>query len=68
MSELEDLDGNIRVCDCCEIEDGRRVLTWQEKDFDLCLNCLEGLYIEHFDPKNKRGKSYKCLKLKVVII
>ena len=54
MSQLVDHDDRIRICDCSKIEDGRPTLSWSEKDFDLCFNCLEKLYIKYLDPKLKK--------------
>jgi len=33
------------VCDCCELDDGRPVLYWQDcGGFSLCLECIGQLY------------------------
>lgn len=37
------------ICDCCEKDDGRPTLYWQEKDFDLCFDCLKELSHQHID-------------------
>jgi len=40
------------ICDCCQIDDGRPTLYWPEKDFNLCVNCLQNLFIEHNNIKS----------------
>lgn len=50
------------VCDYCEEDDGRPVLTWEPLPgrmghFALCLNCIRKLYIEHVSFLDKKGES-----------
>lgn len=30
-------------CDMCEVDDGRQTYHWEEKDFDLCQECIKKL-------------------------
>lgn len=40
-----------RVCDSCDQHiDGQMSLHWEEKDFDLCSDCLMNLYKKVFEP------------------
>lgn len=32
-----------RFCDCCGMEAGQKLLHWEEKDFDLCVQCVINL-------------------------
>jgi len=45
MKAYEIIGGYAHICDMCEKDDGRPTLYWEEKDFDLCYECLEKLYL-----------------------
>lgn len=48
---------NKRFCDCCEKEiDDAPHYHWEERDFDLCFNCIEKLYINAFKPPRKAAR------------
>ena len=44
MKAYEIIGGYAHICDMCNKDDGRPTLYWEEKDFDLCYECLEKLY------------------------
>ena len=44
MKAYKIIGGYAHICDMCEGDDGRPTLCWEEKDFDLCYECLEKLY------------------------
>jgi len=49
MKAYEIIGGYAHICDMCNKDDGRPTLYWEEKDFDLCYECLEKLYkYNHF--------------------
>jgi len=43
----EIVGGYAHKCDVCETEDGRPSLFWEEKDFDICYECLKELNEQH---------------------
>ena len=47
MKAYEIIGGYAHICDMCNKDDGRPTLYWEEKDFDLCYECLEKLYLYH---------------------
>jgi len=47
MKAYEIIGGYAHICDMCEKDDGRPTLYWKERDFDLCYECLEKLYLYH---------------------
>lgn len=61
-----------RICDCCDERiEGKVHYHWEEKDFDLCCNCIEKLYQDMFEPAlkddlhNKKEKIPKNIKWKI---
>jgi len=50
------------ICDCCEKEDGRPILTWEslpqrKGHFALCFECISQLYIDYVSFLDKQGDS-----------
>jgi DNA-directed RNA polymerase subunit RPC12/RpoP len=44
-------DEKSHTCDMCQVGDGRGTIYWQEKDFDLCHDCLVNLYKNWLDER-----------------
>lgn len=40
------LGGTAHECDMCEKCDGRPTLYWKKRDFDLCYECIEKVFIQ----------------------
>ena len=56
MKAYKIIGGYAHICDMCNKDDGRPTLYWEEKDFDLCYECLKNLkqysYRENGDAVN----------------
>jgi hypothetical protein len=44
------------ICDVCESDDGRKTLYWENKEFDICVDCLSSLYVEYASGIDKSGE------------
>jgi len=56
MKACEIIGGCAYICDCCEIDDGRPILRWKEKDFDLCFECLDKFYKKYLLKNDKKDE------------
>jgi 5-methylcytosine-specific restriction endonuclease McrA len=44
------------ICDVCEVDDGRPTLYWENKDFNVCYECLTELCKNHLDIRQFSGR------------
>lgn len=56
MKAYEIIGGYAYICDCCEADDGRPTLSWKEKGFDLCFECLDKFYQKHLSKNDKKDE------------
>lgn len=57
-------DEKAHVCDSCEVDDGRESLYWEKQNFDLCLECLKKLCVDHLNLK-KFSSSVKVVRARI---
>ena len=63
MTTYYEIDGRNKekkyFCDHCKKHDGRPTLCWIEKDFNLCLKCLQEIYSQNplppWSPENRKN-------------
>jgi len=53
--KYEIIGGWAYQCDMCE-EEGMPTLLWAEKDFNLCYQCVEKLFIKYVSHSLKKGE------------
>lgn len=56
LTRIKVLGGHAYKCDYCESEDGRKTLRWKKKNFDLCLSCLDELFMCYLAPEYKKNE------------
>lgn len=57
MITEEILGGYAHKCDSCEAEDGRPTLYWDNRDFDICMDCLSHLYVKFVSQIDKKNEA-----------